>query len=124
MNKLLKEINETKHLETKVVDIDAIHRNEITQEVEGQDKKAVPNPKQTFVAESGAEGEGFSTIRGSPGPISEVNLLKHGTSSMTSELNFAKKTSIPIHQEEKKINFKRLKYNETIDEQIDHKYLY
>ena len=34
-NKLAKEINETRHLAAKHIDLDALHRNELTQEIEG-----------------------------------------------------------------------------------------
>ena len=36
-SQLAKEIEETKDLENKIIDLDALHRNEATQEVEGEE---------------------------------------------------------------------------------------
>ena len=41
MSQLEKEITETKDVENKQIDKAALHRNEITQEIEGQENKKV-----------------------------------------------------------------------------------
>ena len=75
-SQLAKEIEETKDLESKVIDLGALHRNEVTQEIEGEER-TVPASNKDDAPGKGQQlsGAGEPQTR-SPGPDASRKRLR------------------------------------------------
>ena len=119
VSKLEKEINETKDILCKVIDKDALHRNEITQEIEGIELKQStrrPQTKQETLVKNKRNSD-VDTLR-SASSFKSLSASKNTFSSRQPSFKESKTAS------NKPIDYKRLKVDEMISKHLELTQLY
>lgn len=119
VNKLDKEINETQSILCKVIDRDAIHRNEQTKEVEGEESFRVSKSQHQSKkkAEASEPNSKFLRKNSSDSMKSSSSILSNSVIVPTNRSS--KKLTLP-----KTVNYNLYRVEEVIDKHLDTKQLY